>query len=154
MPQACRRLSYFVLAGAAVLLLAVGCERPSPDPEGQIRALLAEAERAAEAGEHQRLGGWVAQDYSDREGRDRRSLLFTVRGLLLRFPRLELVVTVREIDLLSPQLARVRLDVLAGGAGAGGLSADAFPMELSLRDEGDGWKLTRAEWGRRAAGGI
>jgi hypothetical protein len=81
-------------------------------------------------------------------------MVLTIRGLLMRYPRLELIVSVREIELLSPQLARVRLDILTAGLGPGGVSADAFPLELSLRDEGDGWQVTRARWGREVAGGI
>jgi len=137
---------------AAVLL--AGCGQPDADPEARIRETLAAAEAAAEAGDFQVLAERVAGDYADREGRDRRTLLLTLRGLLLRYPRLELIVTVREIEVLSPQVARVRLEVLSAGAGPAGLSADAFPMVLSLRDEGDGWTVTRAEWDRRSGDGI
>jgi hypothetical protein len=151
--RATRTRGGWLLCGAA-LLLAAGCGRQPSDPEAGIRAALAEAEIAAESGELDTLAARVAHDYGDREGRDRRALLLVLRGVMMRYPRLELVVTVREIELLSPELARVRLDVLAAGAGPGSLSADAFGLELSLRDDGSGWKLTRAEWGRRPAGGI
>lgn len=134
--------------GLVAVLSLAGCGQPASDPEARIRALLAEVERAAQAGEFEVLADRVARDYADREGRDRRSLLFLVRSMLTRYPRLELVVTVREIEILSPRLARVRLDVITAGAGPAGLSADAFPVELSLRDDGGDWQLTRAEWGR------
>lgn len=142
------------LACALAVALAAGCGRPPSDPEARIRELLAAAESAAEQGDYDALAGWVAGDYGDSQGRDRRAVLLMVRGLLLRYPRAELVVTVRDIQVLSPELARVRLEVLAAGAGAAGLRADAFPLELSLRDEGQGWRVTRAEWGGRAGGGI
>jgi hypothetical protein len=138
----------------AAVLLAAGCGQPESDPEMRIRETLAAAEIAAETGDFETLAAAVARDYADREGRDRRTLLLMVRGMLMRYPRLELVVTVREIEVLSPQLARVRIELLAAGAGAAGLSADAFPLELSLRDDGDGWQVTRAEWGRRFRDGI
>lgn len=138
----------------AAVLLAAGCGQPESDPEARIRETLAAAEIAAEAGDFETLAAAVARDYADREGRDRRTLLLMVRGMLMRYPRLELVVTVREIEVLAPQLARVRIELLAAGAGAAGLSADAFPLELSLRDDGDGWQVTRAEWGRRFRDGI
>jgi ketosteroid isomerase-like protein len=137
-----------------VALLVAGCGQPASDPEARIRETLAAAEVAAEAGDFSALADRVAGDYADREGRDRRTLLLTLRGLLLRYPRLELIVTVREIEVLSPQVARVRLEVLAAGAGSAGLSADAFPMVLSLRDEGDDWQVTRVEWGRESRDGI
>lgn len=143
-----------VLPWLAAALLAAGCGQPPSDPEARIREALAEAEIAAETGDFAALAARIARDYADREGRDRRTLLLMVRGMLMRYPRLELVVTVREIEVLSPQLARVRVEVLAAGAGAAGLSADAFPLEFSLRDEGEGWRVTRAEWGRRLRDGI
>jgi hypothetical protein len=144
-------------ARAALLIAALAmtaCGGPAPDPEGRLRAAIVAAEEAAEAGEHAVLADLVARDYADASGRDRTRMVLTIRGLLMRYPRLELIVSVREIELLSPQLARVRLDILTAGLGPGGVSADAFPLELSLRDEGDGWQVTRARWGREVAGGI
>lgn len=139
------------------LLLAVallsGCGKPANEPEVRIRAALAQAEQAAEDGDYQALAAWVARDYADSAGRDRRTVTLFLRGMLMRYPRLELIVTVRAIEVHSPQLATVRLEVLSAGAGAAGLSADAFPLELSLRDDG-GWKVTRAEWRRRTGRGI
>lgn len=145
-------------AGALTWLVltvcAAGCGGSVPDPEEGIRAALAEAEAAAEAGDFAALAERVAHDYADRAGRDRRALGLVLRGLLMRYPRMELLVTVREIEILSPQLARVRLEVISAGAGPAGLSADAFPLALSLRDDGGGWKVTRAEWGGRFGDGI
>ena len=137
-----------------MLVILAGCGEPVTDPEARIREALAAAEAAAEAGDHAALAAAVARDYADDAGRDRRMLALTLRGLLMRYPRMELIVTVREVDVLSPQLARVRLEVISAGAGPAGLSADAFPLALSLRDDGGGWKVTRAEWGRRSGGGI
>jgi len=141
----------------ALLLAALAltaCGGPAPDPEGRLRAAIETAEQAAEAGEHAVLADLIARDYADASGRDRTRMALTIRGLLMRYPRLELIVTVREIEFLSPQLARVRLDILTAGLGPAGVSADAFPLELSLRDEGGGWQVTRARWGREAGGGI
>ena len=152
-----RRRPIGMTARAALLFAALAmaaCGGPAPDPEGRLRAAIAAAEQAAEAGEHAVLAERVARDYADAAGRDRTRMVLTLRGLLMRYPRLELIVTVREIELLSPQLARVRLDILTAGLGPAGLSADAFPLELSLRDEGGGWQVTRARWGREVAGGI
>jgi hypothetical protein len=139
---------------ALVALAAAGCGKPATDPELRIREALVAAEAAAESGDLDALADWVARDYGDAAGRDRRTLLLNLRGLLMRYPRLELIVTVREIEVLSPQLATVRLELLSAGAGPYGLSADAFPLTLSLRDDGRGWRVTRAEWGRSSGSGI
>lgn len=137
----------------ALLLLAACGDAPS-DPEAAIRAAIAEAESAAEAGEFELLASRVSRDYADRTGRDRPRLLLMIRGLLMRYPRLEIIVTLREVRVLSPELARARVEVLGAGAGRGGLSADAFPLELSLRLERGQWRVTRAEWGRSLRDGI
>lgn len=152
-PQATARRLAAGVAGVAVACLLAACSEPAEGPEARIRAALAEAELAAEAGDHQALAGWLARDYADSAGRDRRTVALLLRGLLMRYPRLELIVTVREIELHAPQLATVRLEILSAGAGAAGLSADAFGVELSLRDDG-GWQVTRAEWRGRAGRGI
>lgn len=144
----------WVLPWLLLAWLVAGCGQAVTDPEARLREALVEAEAAAESGDLDALAARIARDYADREGRDRRTLLLTLRGLLMRYPRLELIVTIRELELLAPDLARVRIEVLAGGAGPTGLAADAFPVELSLRDDGSGWKLTRAEWGRRLREGI
>lgn len=138
----------------AAAVLVAGCGQPASEPEARIRAALAAAETAAESGDASALAAQVARDYADRAGRDRRALVLTLRGLLMRYPRLELVVTIREIEIHAPQLATVRLDILAAGAGPYGISGDVFPLELSLREDGGSWQVTRAEWGRRVGGGI
>lgn len=137
----------------AALVLA-GCGEAPSDPEVEIRAAIAAAEAAAEAGEFELLADRVSRDYADRDGRERPRMLLMIRGMLMRYPRLEIIVTLREVRVLSPELARARLDVLSAGAGRGGLSADAFPLELSLRRERGQWRVTRAEWGRDLRDGI
>src|SRR6056297_2273650 len=139
MPGARLALALTVVLAVALSLSLAACSEPPSDPEIEIRAAIEAAEAAAEAGE-----------YDLRAGRDRPRLLLMIRGLLMRYPRLEIIVTLREVRVLSPELARVRLDVLGAGAGAGrgGFSADAFPLELSLRRERGQWRITRAEWGR------
>lgn len=132
-----------------VVLLVCACSPDPTDPEAAIRAAIEAAELAAEAGRHGELAGKLADDYADRDGRDRRDISLLLRGLLMRYPRLELVVTVRDIEVLTAEFARARLDVIAAGVG-GRIAADAFPVALDLRDDGDGWRVTSAAWGRGA----
>ncbi len=137
---------------AAALILVAGCGRDPGDPEAALRAWLAEAEALAEAGDAGALADLISDDYSDLAGRDRRQAAMMLRGLLLRYPRLELIVAEEELELFSPVLARTRLRVFAAGAGGGRLSADGFDLELSLRDDGDGWRVTGAAWEGGPAG--
>jgi len=154
MPGARLALALTVVLAVALSLSLAACSEPPSDPEIEIRAAIEAAEAAAEAGEYELLAARVSRDYADRAGRDRPRLLLMIRGLLMRYPRLEIIVTLREVRVLSPELARVRLDVLGAGAGRGGFSADAFPLELSLRRERGQWRITRAEWGRDLRDGI
>jgi hypothetical protein len=130
-------------------LLACACSRDPADPEAAVRTAIEAAERAAETGRHGELAALLADDYADRDGRDRRAMSLLLRGVLLRYPRLELVVTVRGVELQAAGFARARLDVIAAGAGRR-IAADAFPVVLDLRDDGDGWRATAAAWGAAA----
>lgn len=153
--RAARAPRVAAVCALALAGLLAGCsEPPAGDPETEIRKLVATAETAAQDGDFDALAELVASDYADRAGRNRRELLLLTRGMLMRYARLELLVRVDDVQVLSPQLASVRLAVIAAGASAAGLSADAFPLALSLRNEGAGWRVTRAEWGRHLDGGI
>lgn len=141
--------------GVAALLMAAilsGCGDRAPDPDAALRQMLDKAEAAAEAGDADALAALIAGDYSDVAGRDRRSLALMVRSLLLRYRHLELVVSVDEMELFSPVLARVEVRVFAAGAGSARLSADGFRIEATLRDDGGGWQVVSATWG--GLGGI
>lgn len=141
------------VAGLALAaLLAAGCGEPAQDPEAALREMVAAAEAAAEAGEPGELVDLIAPDYADPAGRDRRGLSMLVRGLVLRYRHVELLVTVERVELFSPVLGRVDLKVAAAGAGGGRLDVDAFGLSLAVRDDGDGWRVTSAEWD--GAGGI
>lgn len=141
-----RPVAGVLLAAVGLLSLAACGPRESGTPESRLHATLDAAEAAAEAGDHAALAALVATDYADAQGRGRREVLVLLRGLLLRYPRLELVTRVRSLTLHSDALASVTLEVLAGGAGAAGLDADAFALELSLVDGGEGWQLVAADW--------
>jgi hypothetical protein len=135
-----------VLLAAAGLLWLAACGRPEGTPESRLEEMLAAAEGAAEAGDYATLASLVGDDYADARGRDRHEALVLLRGLMLRYPRLGLVTHVRSLTLHSDALASVTLEVLAGSAGAAGLDADAFVLELSLVDGGDGWQVVAADW--------
>ena len=146
-PSRAGRLPAFTAILAS--LLGVGCGEAPRDPKAALVDMLAQAEAAAEAGEAGTLADLVAEDYEDAGGRNRADLALMLRGILMRYPHLELVVSVEEFELFSPVLARVELSVLAAGAGAGRFSAEGIRISASLRDDGDGWRVTSARWDRR-----
>lgn len=143
------RLTRLCLVIVAVRLVACG---PAPgDPRADIEALLARAEQAAEAGDVEVLAATLHPDFVDDHGRDRRAVVFMLRSLLGRYARTEIVLRDIAIDVLSPRLANAELTVVAVARDGSrplltGFDADRQRLRIALRADGDGWRVTRAEW--------
>jgi hypothetical protein len=140
--------------GAVLALGAVlGCS--SPSPEERIRARIAEAEEAAEAGDLRALRDLVAPDYSDAEGRDKRAIDGLVAFYLTRNRSLHVLADVRSIRLVARDEAEVELLVavaaspISGPGALANLDADLLRIDLDLRAAGGAdWKVTSAGWRR------
>lgn len=142
-----RSISRLLLA--LVLGLAAACGEQPGDPAAEIRALVGEAEAAAEAGDLRALAEMLDDEYADEQGRDRRATLFLLRSLLGRYPRREILVRGVEVETLSPALAnaRVRFAVLARDPGRplpAGLDAELRELSLGLAREDGRWRVLRA----------
>lgn len=137
----------FAAVGLGLLLVACGREPPA---EEAIRALVAAGEAAAEAGEARAVLDLVADDYRDGAGRSRADLERLVRGWLVVHRDVGLVTVVESVEVESPEHARAVVAVgMAGRRGeaeAARLTADLERVELSLRRDGDRWRVTRADW--------
>ncbi|MGA1463194.1 MAG: hypothetical protein ACO37Y_08330 [Steroidobacteraceae bacterium] len=133
------------------LLLAAlfGCGGPA-EPEEQVRAVIEEAEQAAEARSIGRLAELVSDDYDD--GRFQRDELLTwVRAWLIAHQSVRLVVRVDELELMGLELARVRATVGLLGREAGEsfeLAMDIREFDVTLALEGSQWRVIRADWER------
>jgi hypothetical protein len=133
------------------LLLAglFGCGGPT-GPEEQVRAVIEEAEQAAEARSIGRLAKLVSDDYDD--GRFQRDELLTwVRAWLIAHQSVNLVVRVDELELMGLELARVRATVGLLGREAGEsfeLAMDIREFDVTLALEGSQWRVIRADWER------
>ena len=143
------RTGVFVIA-ALSLLAACGRE---PSPEDAVRAVVAEAEAAAEARDASALFALVADDYRDGRGNGPDEIRRYVRGFLVMHQSVHLLVRIEEIELMATDLARLRATVAMAGreaetASASGLSADLYEFDVTLAREGGDWKVTRAEWRR------
>jgi hypothetical protein len=142
-------------SAALVLALALigSCTRELDTPAARIRALLAEAEVAAEAKEIRALERLVSERYADELGQDKRALTGLLAYYLLRNQSIYLFTRVQTVTLPEPK--RAEITVLVGMAGQpvesaaelAGLSADLYRFDFVLIDEGEGdWKVTRAAW--------
>ena len=141
-----------MLRRTALLLALVltGCGRES-SPEDELRAVVAEAETAAEARDASALSGLVADDYRDVRGNGVEEIRRYVRGYLIAHQSVHLLVRIEEIELKATDLARLRATVgmvgrEAEGAAAWDLAADVYEFDLTLAREAGDWKVTRADW--------
>ena len=144
----------FVVGSAIALLLATtGCgERGTP--ESQVRAVIAEAERAAEARDLAGLMALVSPGFQDQQGGDREALKHSLRGYLVMHPSVHLLIRIESLEFPYEDYARVRLTVGTLGresatAAEFDLAADVNDVALELKLEGDEWRVVRAE--RRSA---
>ena len=141
-----------MLRRTALLLALVltGCGRES-SPEDELRAVVAEAEAAAEARDASALSGLVADDYRDVRGNGVEEIRRYVRGYRIAHQSVHLLVRIEEIELKATDLARLRATVgmvgrEAEGAAAWDLAADVYEFDLTLAREAGDWKVTRADW--------
>ena len=144
---------FVVGAAIALLLSTTGCGERG-NPESQVRAVIAEAERAAEARDLAGLMALVSPGFQDGQGGDREELKRSLRGYLVMHPSVHLLTRVESLKFPYEDYARVRLTVGTLGressaATAFDLAADVHDVALELRLEGDDWRVVRAAWGSR-----
>jgi hypothetical protein len=143
------------MIGRRVLVLGLmlaGCKRPLT-PEQQVRAALSAAEQAAQEKDLQALGGFLSEQYSDREQNDRQAVMGLLRLQFIRFPAIHLLVRVPHVGFPEPGRAEATALVamaalpIAGPDELPRLSADLYRFDLVLGDEGKGhWRVRSAAW--------
>lgn len=131
-----------VLSLASLALVLAACSS-APDRETAVRATLEAAEQAAEARDVGAAIKLVSTDYADDAGRDRAALRAFLRGWFALNPKLELLVTIEQIEFPDANRARVGLLVASVSRGAG-LNIDGDRFVVELVDEGGEWRLLRA----------
>jgi hypothetical protein len=142
---------FAVVAAIAMLLATTGCGEHGT-PETQVRAVIAEGERAAEARDLAALMALVSPGFQDGQGGDREELKRSLRGYLVMHPSVHLLIRVESLEFPYVDYARVRLTVGTLGresasASAFDLAADVNDVALELKLEGDEWRVVRAAWG-------
>ena len=120
-------------------------------PEAQVRAVIAEAEAAAEARDASALRDLVADDYRDGRGNDAEEIRRYVHGYLIAHQSVRLLVRIEKLELKATDLARLRATVAMVGreaesAGAWDLAADVHEFDVTLAREDGEWRVTRADW--------
>lgn len=137
-----RRAPSAVLA----LIVAAGCGS-SGTPEDEVRALVDQAETAAEERNASTLRGFIADDYQDGAGRSAADVRAILHGWLVAHPSVHLITRIDSIEIEGKELARARVTVGMLGREAGddwALAGDVYRFDLRLvRDDGD-WRVIAA----------
>jgi hypothetical protein len=139
---------------AALLVLGAllgGCGEPD-SPEAQVRAVVQEAEDAAEARDASRLFDLIAPDYRDPRGFGADELRRYLHGWLIAHQSVRLLTRVESIEFPAEDLARLSVTVGMVGREAGSeawdLAADVYDFDVTLAREDGEWRVIRAEWRR------
>ncbi len=145
-------LTCVVISAALALgvLLLAACGRKGT-PESQVRAAIAEGERAAEARDLSGLMTLVSPSYRDDQGNGSDELTQYLRGYLVMHQSVHLLVNVDSITFPYRDMARVTLTLGSlgtGGPAAGGfgVTGNAYAVRLELQLEDRDWRVTRARW--------
>lgn len=141
------------LAVLSGLMLGAGCQRP-PD-ETLIRETLAAMSRSLEAKDAGEFLEPVADDYHDRDGRDRRGLRQLLAAYFLRHQEIGVFITDIGVEFRDGGTALARLH--ARVSGAEGMLTDRhgglYRVQTHWRKKGDDWQLIYAEWEPLVGGG-
>jgi len=132
-------------------LAALGCAK-SETPEQRVRALLADAEEAAEKRDLAKLRGYISPHYKDEDGRDRHAMDGILRLYLLRNDGIHMTTRIESV--IAPQPQRVEAVVYVAMAARPVKSADElrsfntqlYRFELGFAEEHKTWRVVRAAW--------
>lgn len=122
----------------AVILAACGTK--SSDEE-QVRALIDSVEIAAEKRDASDVLEYVADDYSDSSGLDKRELQNFLLGYFLSHPKLELLVNIESVEFPVDGLAQAVVSVTAVELGDPGIQR----LKVEFRRAGGQWRVARAD---------
>ena len=131
--------SVLILCLASSLALAA-CGARSSD-ESQVRELIANAEKSAEARDSSDVLDLVADDYADARGLDKPQLGNFLRAYFLSHPKLELIVKVESVEFPADGLAHAVVTV----ASVELANPDMERLAVELRRRDGEWLVVRAD---------
>jgi hypothetical protein len=135
------RISSFAPLVFALALALAACASED-SPEAAVRAVITQAEEAAEARDVSAAMDLVADEYADANGFDRKRLRGFVHGYFLMNPSINLLVRVEDVRFPADELAQARVTV---GMLGQGLETDLESFDVELEKVGDDWRLRRAD---------
>lgn len=142
----------------ALALAASACGGDPGTPEARIRALLSDAEAAAEAKDAGALKERMSDRYADDRGQDRQAVMGLVTFYFMRHQTIHLLTRVDTIEIADDGSARAGVFVAMAGTPILGvddlarLRADLYRFEFALAEEDGDWRVTSADWRRAESG--
>lgn len=146
-----------VVAMSACLFVAVvtlsGCQS-EVTPEQEIRALIREAQIAAEERQPGDFARIISEQYGDKYGNNKDELMRMLRLQLIRNQVIYLLVRTGEINVVDEASASAVVRVaMAGGPletfeDLARLGAELYHFDLELVKESGKWRIIRADWRR------
>lgn len=138
---------------AALLAVLSACSGDPDNPEQQIREMISAGEEAVEARSIITVREFIASDYQDKRGRQKRDIQRLVAGYMLRNKSIHLLTRVRDIALNND---KTKADVIlyVGMANMPATSADQlmltradlYRFDLSLILDEDDWRVVSGSW--------
>ncbi|NNF52762.1 MAG: hypothetical protein HKN59_10030 [Gammaproteobacteria bacterium] len=146
---------YWFLATCSLIVLATmsACDDKTT-PEQEIRALVREAQIAAEERQVGDLARLISEQYGDERGNNKDELVRMLRLQMIRNQVIYLMVRTGEITLLDDMSAKAVVRVaMAGGPletyeDLARLGAELYRFDLELVKESGKWRIISARWGR------
>jgi hypothetical protein len=134
------KFSKSILLNVACTLTLAACGARSTDEE-KVRALFANAEKAAEDRDTSDVLAFIASDYADSQGFDKSQLQNFLRGYFLTHPKVELVVSVDDLEFPADGLARANVAVTAVDLS----DPHREHLSIELRRTDGRWLVARAD---------
>jgi hypothetical protein len=141
------------LAAVCWLATLLACGGDPLSPEEQVRAVIEEIERAAEAGDVSAFKAAISENYQDERGFDKRDLAAYVTFHVMSHTHRRFFARVRSVEIRESGRAEVVVVAAISGRDVSGLeelatlNADIYKIDLDLDDEGDGdWRVVWAQW--------
>jgi len=128
------------LTGFCVVIFLCGCSARTSDEE-KVRAAITSMENAAEARDTRGVLEWIAEDYADSQGLSHAELASFLRGYFLAHPKIELMVSVENLQFPADGLAQAQINVTRLGLG----DTDRASFKVEFRRSGDEWRVSRAD---------
>lgn len=140
------------VSSIALSLWLSACSTPTSDPEQQVRALIQQAETAAEQRQTAALKAMVADQYRDRRGWGPRQLAALLHTVLARHRQINLFTVIQTVDVIEPTQARAEILVAMAGQKINnaqelsGLRAKLWHFQVWFKQDDEVWRVVRADW--------